>query len=382
MAIELSLAVRAEMQARLDEADRLRMQQVERARHEAQLAQRRYVQVDPDNRLVATTLEADWNDKLRALAQARDEAERRRAADQATFDEATEARIRALAQDFPAVWNDPSTSYRDKKRMAHLLIEDVTLLKADRLYVHIRFKGGATESLELPLPKNAWRKRLTHPDVVARIEQLIKHYDETEVAERLNAEGLRTGAGRSFDQAAVRWVRYTHGLRTSTELLCETGKLTSHQIAARLGVSPHTVCNWARNGRLRAERHGRKPVWLFDPIDEQPESIRELAARHTQTATDGAQPRDFTPWQSRHDTGKLTGPEMAIRLGIGLKTVGNWARAGKLRGQRCGKGIRKRWLFDPIDEQPEPIRQQAAKCATLGLRGRLLSHAAAGRGAV
>ena len=141
MAIELTLAVRAELQSRIDEADRLRAQQVERAQYEAQLAQRRYMQVDPENRLVAGSLEAEWNNKLRAFAQARDEAERQRDADRATLDEATEARIRELAHDFPAVWDDTATSHRDRKRMARLLLEDVTLLKADRLHVHIRFKG-------------------------------------------------------------------------------------------------------------------------------------------------------------------------------------------------------------------------------------------------
>ena len=99
------------------------------------------MQVDPDNRLVAGSLETEWNNKLRAFAQARDEAERQRDADRATLDKATEARIRELAHDFPAVWDDTATSHRDRKRMARLLLEDVTLLKADRLHVHIRFKG-------------------------------------------------------------------------------------------------------------------------------------------------------------------------------------------------------------------------------------------------
>jgi excisionase family DNA binding protein len=439
MAIELTLAVRAELQARLDEADGLRMQQVERVQQEAQLARRRYMQVDPDNRLVATTLEADWNDKLRALAQARDEAERQRTADRATLDEATEARIRALAQDFPAVWNNSSTSHRDKKRMAQLLIEDVTLLKTDRLHVHIRFKGGAVDSLALPLPKNAWRKRLTHPDVVARVEQLIERYDEAEVAERLNGEGLRTGAGRSFDQAAVRWVRYTHGLNTPKDRLRQTGKLTVREAAVLFGLHQTTVRNWARDGRLRAELHGRKPIWLIDPIDEQPESIRKFVAQRAQAVTDERPRRDSTPpglraridqllrdghddanvaenlnaegwrrpagttfdapsvrgirtrhglltkWQRLRKAGKLTTSEMAVQLGIGLKTVGNWARSGRLRGQRCRNGKNAPWLFDPIDDQPETIRQRAARCATLGVRRGLLSDAAletAGRGAL
>ena len=434
LAIELSLAVRTELQARLDEADRLRMQQVQRAEQEARLASRRYLQVDPDNRLVATSLEADWNDKLRALAQARDEAERQRASDRATLDEATETRIRALAEDFPAVWNDSSTSHRDKKRMAQMLIEDVTLVRADQLFVHIRFKGGARESLALPLPPSAWRKRLTKPEVVARLAELLAHDDEAAVAERLEAEGWRTGAGQPFNADAVRWVRYTHGLKTPNERRREAGKLSIRDVAVRLGLHEGLVRTWAREGRLHAARLGRKPVWLIDPLEEQPEAIRQLAARRELTATTG--PRDRGPlpglparidellqdgngdteiaerlnieawsraggafhassvrairiqWglltarQRLRNSGKLTTPEVAVRLGIGLKTVLNWVRAGRLRGQRQGKGIRATWLFDPIEDQPEPVSQRAAARVKLGQRRGVLSDAAAGQGAV
>jgi len=439
-AIELTLAVRAELQARLDEADRLRLLQVERAQQDAELARRRFMQVHPDNRLVATTLEAAWNDKLRALAQARDEADRQRAADRITLDKATEERVRALAEDFPSVWSDPATSHRDRKRMAQLLIDDVTLLKTDEIHVHIRWKGGTTESLVLPLPENAWLRRLTRPDVVVRIEQLLAQYDEVEVAERLNAEGLLTGARRPFDADAVKWVRYTHGLKTPPERLRETGKLTVREMAARLGLREETVRQWARDGRLIAVRAGRKAIWLIDPIDEQPGEIQKLAARCAQRPDPRPSPRpspaDSTPpalraridalllgghhdasvaerlnaegwvrgsgtpydgaavryireryglktlWARLREAGNLTTAEVAVSLGIGLKTVGNWARAGRLRGRLCGRGPRPRWLFEPMNEQPEQIRQLAAKRATMPRHRGLLSDAAAGQGAV
>jgi DNA invertase Pin-like site-specific DNA recombinase/DNA-binding transcriptional regulator YiaG len=428
-AIELSLAVRAELQARLDETDRLRLLQVERASHEAELARRRYMQVDPDNRLVATTLEADWNVKLRALAQQREQTDRQRAADRMTFDQATETRVRALAEDFPSVFNDPATAHRDRKRMAQLLIDDVTLVKTDTLNVHIRFKGGATESLVLPLPENAWLKRLTHPDVVVRIEQLLEHHDEKEIAECLNAEGLVTGAQRPFNADAVRWVRYTHGLKTSQKRLYETGKLTATEMAARLGMREETVRQWARDGRLHAQRHGCKPTWLIDPIDEQSDQIQQLAAHGTAPHPTPSDRADSTPpalraridkllyeghhdasvaerlnseawhtssaapydpaavrtirkrtglktlWARLRDDGKMSTPEMAVRLGIGLGTVTNWLKAGRLRGRLCGKGPRPRWLLDPIDQQPEPIRQLAAARANMPPRRGLLSDA-------
>jgi DNA invertase Pin-like site-specific DNA recombinase len=434
-AIELSLAVRAELQGRLDETGRLRSLHLERLRHEAELAQRRYMQIDPDNRLVATTLEADWNDKLRALAQARDEADRLAAAERNTLDQATEARLRALAEDFPAVFDDPATSHRDRKRMAQLLIQDVTLLKTDKLHLHIRFKGGATESIVLPLPQNAWRRRLTHPHVVARVGQLLEKHDEQQVADILNAEGLLTGAGKPFDIYAVRWVRYSHGLKTPNQHRRASGKLTANEIAARLHLSRETVCLWARDGRLSAERHGRKPIWLFDPIEQQPLPIQTLAARPAETAprpprTDAiprallaridellleghydasiAERLNAEQWQRQpggsfdaatvrrirgwcglktlaarlRDEGKISTAELGALLGIGLTTVTNWFRAGRLRGQLCGRGPRPRFLFDPIDEQPEPIQRIAAARATMAGRRGVLSDAAAGLGAL
>src|SRR5262249_23274510 len=124
MALDVALTVQQEIHTRLDEVDRLRRKQVERARYEADLAQRRYMHVDPATRLVADALEAEWNNKLRALNQAQEEYQRRRQADQLTIDNAQRERIAALATDFPRVWQDPRTPDREKKRMIRLILED------------------------------------------------------------------------------------------------------------------------------------------------------------------------------------------------------------------------------------------------------------------
>ncbi len=161
LALEVALAVQQELEARGEEVERLRRQQVERARYEADLAQRRFLRVDPEHRLVADSLEADWNQKLRALAAAQEDYERRREADGALLDEQQRSAILALATDFPRLWRDPQTGDRERKRMVRLMLEDVTLLKQDELVAHVRFRGGATRTLRLPLPLNAWQLRQT-----------------------------------------------------------------------------------------------------------------------------------------------------------------------------------------------------------------------------
>ena len=129
LALQTAVAVTAELAADARKADTVRAAHVQRAQNAADAAQRRYLAVDPANRLVADTLEADWNTRLRELAQARDDYARARDTDVA-LDEQQQARVLALAGDFPALWNDPATPMRERKRLLRLLITDVTLTRA------------------------------------------------------------------------------------------------------------------------------------------------------------------------------------------------------------------------------------------------------------
>jgi DNA invertase Pin-like site-specific DNA recombinase len=195
LALETSLAVEAELQARLEEADRLRQQQVERARYEARLAGRRYLQVDPDNRLVADVLEAEWNQKLRDLAAARLECEQRQAADRRLLDEQQRNEVRDLAASFPRIWTDPRTPDRERKRLMHLMLEDVTLLRGDEITLHVRFKGGLARTLKAPLALNGWKKYQTAPEVIEQIDRLLDEHGRT-------GRGHTQRAGARFRPAA------------------------------------------------------------------------------------------------------------------------------------------------------------------------------------
>src|SRR5262249_60650188 len=121
--------VRREIAAGYAEADRLRCRGIERAQLDADLAQRRFMLVDPSNRLVADTLEREWNDKLRALAEAREERERARQRDQVVLDDTIRQRLVAMTTDFRKLWDDPSTPNRERKQLLAYIIEDATLIK-------------------------------------------------------------------------------------------------------------------------------------------------------------------------------------------------------------------------------------------------------------
>jgi DNA invertase Pin-like site-specific DNA recombinase len=266
MTLEVAWAVQQELQVRLDEADQLRKQQVERTRYEADLAQNRYMQVDPNNRLVADELEADWNAKLRVLAEAQQQYEQQRQADRMMLDDEIKDKVLTLATDFPKVWHDPETSDRDRKRMVRLLIEDVTLTKNEQIKIQIRFKGGATRTLVLPLPKGAGELRKTSSKVVSEIDRLLDEKTDEETALQLNKHGYKAGTGCAFTRLIVAKIRINYKLKSHFTRLREAGMLTESEIAEELGICTGTVKIWRRHGLLRARRYNEKNEYLYEPV--------------------------------------------------------------------------------------------------------------------
>jgi DNA invertase Pin-like site-specific DNA recombinase len=267
-ALEMALLVQDEVVARASEADQVRRQQVERARYEADLAQRRFLRVDPENRLVADVLEADWNAKLRALADAQAEVERHH--QEACAANAQErANILALATDFPRLWRDPRTPDRERKRMVRLLIADVTLLKGAQLTLQIRFTGGATTTLQIARPPSATDLRRTNQVIVDEIDRLLEEYTDAEVATQLNAQGYCSFDGKPFHALMVASIRQHHHLPDRFTRLRQRGLLTGRELAKLLDVSVDTVERWRHRGLLRAERYNDKSEWLY-PLPDSP----------------------------------------------------------------------------------------------------------------
>jgi hypothetical protein len=292
LAVEAALTVSAELEQRSAEADRMRAAHVERARYQADLARRRYLAVDPANRLVADSLEADWNTALRELGDAQQAYDKARQQHSGQLTDAQRARIGQLVTDLPAIWNDPDTPARERKRIARLLLTDVTIHRdSDTITAHVRFSGGQHTTLTLPAPKPVGEQRKT-PAVVAAVDELLDEHISAEVAEILNQRGLTTGTGQPFHHKIVDNIIHTYRLRSRRQRLRAAGMLTPTEMAILLGISRHTVKTWYRAGIVSGRRNNDKGETLYHPPDPENSLQRPKIGRRPKRA---GQPEHETP---------------------------------------------------------------------------------------
>ena len=265
LTVEAAFTVTAELEHRAEQADALRATHVERARYHADLARRRYLAVDPTNRLVTDTLEADWNNALRTLNQTQELHDKARQAHIGQITDAQKNRIHQLVTDLPALWNDPSTPARERKRIARLLLTDVTVSKSTTITAHVRLRGGQNHTLELPLPKTVGELRQTPPGTVAEVDRLLDHHTHAEIAGILNERGLTNADGRPFHALMVRNIRDQYLLRSREQRLRDTGLIGLSEMAVLLGVSTATVKAWQHAGLVSGQRYNDKHEMLYHP---------------------------------------------------------------------------------------------------------------------
>ena len=263
--IDVAVEVFEELRSRAAEVDRAKRAQIARLREDAELAQRQFLLVRPENRLVADNLERHWNEALQRLAAAE---EAYAGADKNRTPPVTpemKERVAALVADLPRVWNDPRTPARDRKRMLRLLIEDVTLLRDDVVRVSIRWRGGATRRIECPLPLTAPDLRRTPAAVVEQVRALATEQTDAQIADTLNRQCLRTGTGLLFSRRRIRMLREAYDINSYAEHLIAARWLTVPQMAQLLDVHPATAKRFAHQGVLRAVRADDKGTILFEP---------------------------------------------------------------------------------------------------------------------
>jgi len=244
---------------------------ITRAEYESQLAQRRYEEVDPNNRLVASTLEKDWNNALIALEEVRSQYANHQQKKKLSVAIKHKDDILSLAHDLPRLWQAPSTNAKDRKRILRLLIKDITVEKLSdekKVILHICWQGGATEDLVIELPKPSHQRWKHPPALIEQVRQLAKNMADQRIVEKFNREGMKTNKGNSFSVYSIRWIRFKHGIASYN--LQKPGELSVNQVAEKFGVSHYVVRYWIEYDIIKARRVHTARLWIpaIDPEKE------------------------------------------------------------------------------------------------------------------
>jgi DNA invertase Pin-like site-specific DNA recombinase len=298
--------------------------QLERARYEAQRAERRYRTVDPENRLVARGLEAEWEKCLRDLHSMEADLAQRQAEKSRALSIEERARILALGQDVERVWSAPSTTDRDRKELLRSLIEEVLVdvkREAENAHVVLRWRGGLLTELDVHLPRSRPSPIRTDEDTVELVRRLALHYSDAIIAGILNRQGKTTARGMRFTANRV------SSLRTHWEIPCfkapfeeeSTGEIVAIDRAAEiLGVAPSTVHRWLNDGFIAGEQLTPGAPWRIRITDE-------LRARFV----------DETP------PGYVAMLEATLALRVTRQTILQRVKRGELEAVHVRQGRRK-----------------------------------------
>ncbi|MBV8431113.1 MAG: recombinase family protein, partial [Solirubrobacterales bacterium] len=270
--LEVSMAAIDQIAEQARRVDRQWEMIVERARYEAELARRRFLAVDPENRLVGRTLERDWEARLAEVERLERESATRPDRSIRLVDPAERARILALAQDLPALWNAATTTNAERKQLLGYLIKDVCLKRGETMIeVSIRWQTEACTVLSLPRPQRSCDKRRTDPAALARLRELAADTTDRRIAEILNQEGFRSGTGGGFTPNRVKQLRYIYSITSGCPegpsacagAFRADGRCPSKTAADLLRVNVSTVNAWCQSGVLdgiQAGPHG--PWWI------------------------------------------------------------------------------------------------------------------------
>jgi DNA invertase Pin-like site-specific DNA recombinase len=262
--LELALASQDELEQRDQSITRQWRMRLERAQYEVDLAQRRYEQVDPANRLVASSLECRWNEALQRVDEVRRQMAEFQIRQTRTFTSDQRGQILSLATDFPRLWKAHTTSAKDRKRMLRLLVEDVTVQRHDgarQAVLHVRWLGGACEDIQVQLPDKI-ADRLRYPaERVQQVRDLAADSRDREIADRLNQAGYLCAHGNPFTAKMIAWIRHKHRIPAPDQR--RPGELTVPQVAKHFGVSHHVVYYWIDRGFLTARQEKpNRPYWI------------------------------------------------------------------------------------------------------------------------
>lgn len=309
--------------------------EVERARYQAERAERRYRKVEPENRLVARTLEAEWEERLNELTAAKSElAQREHQRPDPLTDEQRE-HIRLLGSDLKRVWDAPRTTDRDRKELLRSLLEEVQISvqrAAAQAHLLLRWRGGAITEIDVAL----WHPRdsvvRTDEDTVDLVRRLAAHYPDGTIAGILGRQGRKSAYGLSFTANRVGNLRRHWKIpRYQQPKNAPKGDLVPVEEAARiLGVVPSTVHRWLNEGFIAGEQLTPGAPWRIRVTDD---------------------------WKQRFveepPPGYVAMQVATRKLGVSRQTVLQRVKRGQLQAVHVTRGRRKVLRIKVMDNQPD-----------------------------
>jgi len=308
---------------------------VERARYEAQRAERRYHAVDPENRLVARGLEAQWEKRLHELEQAQHELERREQLRPRTLSVQERQSLLALGKDLQLLWCAPNLAVRDRKQLLRTLLEEVTVTVHREQYqahLKLRWRGGMLTECDVELPRSRPATIRTDEETLTLVRRLAQHYPDATIAGILNAQGRLSAQGMRFNQNLV------GNLRRHWKIPCfeppaeqPDGELLSVRQAARvLGTAPSTLHRWVNDGFIAGEHPTPGAPWRIRITD----ALRRIFV-------------DSTP------DGYVAMQVATQRLGVSRQTVLQRVKRGELDAVLVRRGRCKGLRIKVVNDQPD-----------------------------
>jgi DNA invertase Pin-like site-specific DNA recombinase len=294
--------------------------QLERAQYEADRCFRQFDAVEPENRLVARTLERQWNHALKRVDELKLRIRDRKKSFQDRLSKIELRQIQRLADDLPAIWSAAITTDKDRKKLLRAAIQEVQLTKKDRdVNVKIIWAGGAVTEKIVHLPK-VRSKRHTSLDIVELVRQLATKFTDDQIARILIRNGYKTATGLSFNAHKVGSLRWNYGIPRFKKPEGEQLKTyTAQQAAQLLQVSVPTIHNWLNAGFIKGKQMIKGAPWEIFLTDD---DIKRLAAKDA--------PEGWLPVS-----------QAAKEFGVSKQTVLNWVKSNKLQYIYVTKGKKK-----------------------------------------
>jgi excisionase family DNA binding protein len=322
--IEAALKAVEELKAQQERMAHHWQQRIERSEYEVTRARERYESVDARNRLVAADLERRWEETLSEAGRVREQADAASERLKRPLTELEQRRVRWMGENIGRVWNAPTTTARDRKRLLRAAIERIMLTSTERtIEIAVYWQGGEVSNLDVRRPRRGDPVFAKDEEVVALVRRLAEDgLDDTQIARVLSRQGKRTATGLTFTKRHVEWVRKSNEIPSGRKPLGASDSLyTAEEAAKELGVSSTTLHQWLREGLLRGRQAAPSAPWRI-VIDE--EARRRLGG--------GSAPEG---WVGLKDA--------AQRLGVSKQTVATWVKSGKLQAVRVTQGRRTGW---------------------------------------